>query len=74
MSQERERIARQAAAFLVHSREETSAQRDEREAWLAQDPRHAQVYRQLQQLDEDATSLLDDPELRKLIEGLRKSP
>lgn len=74
MSQEREQIARKAAAFLVHSREETSAQRDEREAWLAQDPRHARVYRQLQQLDEDATSLLDDPELRKLIEGLRKSP
>lgn len=74
MSQERERIARQAAAFLVHSREETSAQRDEREAWLAQDPRHARVYRQLQQLDEDATSLLDDPELRKLIESLRKFP
>lgn len=73
MSGERERIARRAAAFLVHSREETSAQREEREAWLAQDPRHAQVYRQLQQLDEDATALLDDPELRKLIADLRRS-
>jgi len=74
MRQERERIARQAAAFLVHSREETSAQRDEREAWLAQDPRHAQVYQKLQRLDEEATSLLDDPELRKLIADLRQSP
>lgn len=73
MSQEQERIAQQAAAFLVRSREETPAERRKREIWLAQDPRHARIYQQLQQLDEDATSLLDDPELRKLIE-FRQSP
>ncbi|MEN4902741.1 DUF4880 domain-containing protein [Luteimonas sp. TWI1437] len=74
MSQEQERIAQQAAAFLVRSREETPAQRRKREIWLAQDPQHARIYQQLQQLDEDATSLLDDPELRKLIAEFRQSP
>jgi transmembrane sensor len=66
MSRESERIAERAAAYLTRSREETPAQRREREAWLAADPRHLHCYRQLQQWDRHAAGLLDDPGLQAL--------
>jgi transmembrane sensor len=68
MSHESERIAARAAEYLTRSREETPTQRREREEWLAADPRHLQVYRHLQQLDKQASILLDDPELQALTE------
>ncbi|MEN5059989.1 DUF4880 domain-containing protein [Luteimonas sp. TWI1416] len=66
MTIEDERIAQQAADFLVRSREETAEQRLEREAWLAQDPRHASAYLLLKRLDEQAARLLGDPDLQAL--------
>lgn len=62
-----ERLAQRAADFLARSREETPAERQAREAWLAEDPRHLRIYQSLEQLDKDATALLDDPELRALL-------
>ncbi|MCD9125779.1 DUF4880 domain-containing protein [Luteimonas fraxinea] len=67
MATENERLAQLAADFLARSREETPAERQAREAWLAKDPRHLRIYRSLEQLDKDATALLDDPELRALL-------
>lgn len=64
MSHESERIAERAAEFLARSREETPAQRQEREDWLAADPRHREVYLQLQRLDERASVLLQDPDVQ----------
>lgn len=67
MATENERLAELAADFLARSREETPAERQAREAWLAEDPHHLRIYRSLEQLDKDATALLDDPELRALL-------
>jgi transmembrane sensor len=64
MSHESERIAERAAEYLARSREETPAQRQEREDWLAADPRHRELYLQLQRLDERASVLLQDPDVR----------
>lgn len=68
MSHESERIAARAAEYLARSREETPAERREREEWLAEDLRHREVYRQLQQLDERASILLGDPDIRMLTD------
>lgn len=67
MATDNERLARLAADFLARSREETPSERQAREAWLAEDPRHLRIYRSLEKLDKDATALLDDPELRALM-------
>lgn len=64
MSHESERIAERAAEYLARSRGETPAQRQEREDWLAADPRHREVYIQLQRLDERASVLLQDPDVQ----------
>lgn len=74
MTTENERIAQRAADLLIRSREETPEQRREREDWLAEDPRHDRIYLQLQRLDNEATGLLEDPELRALLERDSKQP
>lgn len=74
MNTEYEQVVQQAADYLARSREETEGQRREREAWLAEDPRHLRVYLHLQRLDEQATGLLDDPELRAIFERDFKLP
>lgn len=74
MTTENEQIAQRAADFLARSREETAAQRREREDWLAEDPLHVRIYLHLQRLDGAVTRLSDDPELQALFEHDSKLP
>jgi transmembrane sensor len=60
-------IAEQAAKYLARSQIETPSQKLEREAWLAEDPRHMQEYERLQRISDRMADLLrDDPDLRAL--------
>jgi transmembrane sensor len=61
-----DRMTDQAAEYLVRSHDETPAQRQEREAWLAADPRHAREYVRLQRLSERVADLRDDPDIQAL--------
>lgn len=59
-------IAEQAAAYFVQRRGETFVQRREREAWLAEDARHARAYEETQQLWDRTGNLRDDVHLQAL--------
>jgi ferric-dicitrate binding protein FerR (iron transport regulator) len=64
MSDISERIYDLATRYLVHSQIETEQERQERERWLAEDPRHRQAYDEMTVIDEVLTSAAADPELR----------
>ncbi|MCE4369693.1 FecR family protein [Xanthomonas hortorum] len=67
MTDDSDRIAQQAAAYLARSRDETPAQRQEREAWLAADARHAREYERLRRVEDRMAGLMgDDPDLQAL--------
>ncbi|MBB4730463.1 FecR family protein [Xanthomonas arboricola] len=60
-----DRIAEQAIEYLVRSHNESPSQKQEREAWLAADPRHVQEYERVQWLSDRAANVFrDNPKLR----------
>jgi transmembrane sensor len=59
-------IAEQAAAYFVRHRGESDAQRREREAWLAEDARHARAYEETGRLWDRTGDLRVDAHLRAL--------
>lgn len=59
-------ISLQAAAHFARRHAATTAQRDAREAWLRQDPRHAAAYDGVRQAWDLSAALADDPELQAL--------
>ncbi|MEQ8073625.1 FecR family protein [Xanthomonas hortorum] len=78
MTDDSDRIAQQAAAYRARSRDETPAQRQEREAWLAADARHAREYERLRRVEDRMAGLMgDDPDLQALdaedIEALARA-
>jgi transmembrane sensor len=57
-------IAEQAIKYLVRSQRETSSEREEREAWLAADPRHAEEYERIQRVSDRMVDVFrDNPDL-----------
>ena len=59
-------IDEQAAEHFARRRTATARQSRERDAWLNEDPRHAEAYERLQRLWEHAGRLADDPELKAI--------
>lgn len=59
-------IAEQAAAYFVQRRGETIPQRREREAWLAEDARHARAYDDAERLWDRTGNLRNDAHLQAL--------
>jgi transmembrane sensor len=59
-------IAERAADYFAQRVSETLAQRREREAWLAEDIRHAQAYEDVRRIWERADSLRENPTLLAL--------
>ncbi len=66
MDKHPDRVAEQAAEHFARSRSATLHQRRERDAWLNEDPRHAEAYERFQRLWEHTGRLADDPELKAI--------
>lgn len=66
MDKHSDRIAEQAAEHFAQRRSATLRQRRERDAWLNEDPRHAEAYERFQRLWDNVGSLADDPELKAI--------
>jgi transmembrane sensor len=66
MDKQSKHIAGKAAAYFVQRRGETAAQRREREAWLAEDARHARAYEETRRLWDRTGGLRGDAHLQAL--------
>lgn len=66
MDKHSDRIAEHAAEYFTRRRGATLSERQERNAWFDEDPRHAKAYDDLERLWDRAGALADDPDLLTL--------
>lgn len=64
MEKHPDRIAEQAASYVVRRRSAPLSERMEHDAWLEQDARHAKAYDEFQRLWDRTADLANDPELQ----------